>query len=123
MKSKKTNLFTVVRVDSVVGRNDRGRRTVHLENTVLGTYTTKSEATAAFRDDFEAMKMAVPGDQPLCQSLKHRRMWTADFELGFRWHIVESGPVRLSPWDEDYDSPDKRGLLKINPGAKKYDVR
>lgn len=117
MKSKKTKLYTVVRVDSHAAKKN-GRNTVLLQEFILTTCKTLGDAKMEFLADLAVLRDTVYGNKKLCQSIKHRRLWDPEFKFGHRWHIVESGPVVLSPWDEDSD-----GLLKINPGAKRYDVR
>lgn len=118
MNNKKTNLFTVVRVDSHVTKKNGRSKTMWQQEFILTTCKTKGEAEAEFRADLAMLRDTVYENKKLCQSVKHRRLWDPEFKFGHRWHIVESGPVVLSPWDEESD-----GLLKINPGAKKYDVR
>lgn len=117
MKSKKTKLYTVVRVDSYADKKN-GRNTVMLQEFIITTCKTKFEAEAEFLADLAILRDTVYENKKLCQSVKHRRLWDPEFKFGHRWHIIESGPVVLSPWDEDSDS-----LLKINPGAKRYAVR
>ena len=96
MKSKKTKLYTVVRVDRHVTKKN-GRNTVLLQEFILTTCKTEFEAEAEFLADLTILRDTVYENKKLCQNVKHRRLWDPKFKFSHRWHIVESGPVVLSP--------------------------
>jgi len=119
--SKKIKLYTVVRVDSEIRRVKQGgrwRNCEHVTSCVCETFKSKAEAEREFKFDLGYFEFYYKGKgKSTWKNVRERRLWDREFKFGHRWYIVEAGPIRLSPWDEDYAHPNDPhpGLLKINP--------